>query len=121
MAGLGGGTIGALRALVAELSPPEHKSSSMALFGMAFGAGLVLGPVLGGVAGNIAPRLPFLLAAAVSVAAAAVVTQIPVVRGRIQWTFKLELGLLSAAVLLLNFSFSMFEGLVSYTAQTSSG
>jgi len=114
VAGLGGGTIGALQALVADLSPPERRASSMALFGMAFGAGLVLGPVLGGVAGNIAPRLPFLLATAMSVAAAAVVTRIPVVRGRVQWTFKLKLGLLSVAVLLLNFSFSMFEGLVSY-------
>jgi DHA1 family tetracycline resistance protein-like MFS transporter len=114
VAGLGGGTIGALQALVAYLSPPERRASSMALFGMAFGAGFVLGPVLGGVAGNIAPRLPSLLATAMSVAAAAVVTRIPVVRGRVQWTFKLELGLLSAAVLLLNFSFSVFEGLVSY-------
>jgi MFS family permease len=113
-AGLGGGTIGALQALVADLSPPERRASSMALFGRAFGAGFVLGPVLGGVAGNIAPRLPFLMAAAMSVAAAAVVTRIPVVRGRVQWTFKLELGLLSVAVLFLNFSFSMFEGLVSY-------
>jgi predicted MFS family arabinose efflux permease len=86
----------------------------MALFGMAFGAGFVLGPVLGGVAGNTAPRLPFLLATAMSVAAAAVVTRILVVRGRVQWMFKLGLGLLSVAVLLLNFSFSMFEGLVSY-------
>jgi len=86
----------------------------MALFGMAFGADFVLGPGLGGVASSIAPRLPLLLATAMSVAAAALVTRIPVVRGRVRWTFKLELGLLSMAVLLLNFSFSMFEGLVAY-------
>jgi DHA1 family tetracycline resistance protein-like MFS transporter len=114
VAGLGGGTIGAPQALVADLSLPERRASSMALFGMAFGEGLVLSPVLGGIAGSIAPRLPFLLATAMSVAAAAVVTRIPVVRGRVQWMFKLGLGLLSVAVLLLNFSFSMFEGLVSY-------
>jgi len=36
--------------------------------GVAFGAGFVLGPALGGLAGNIDPRLPFWIAAALSLA-----------------------------------------------------
>jgi DHA1 family tetracycline resistance protein-like MFS transporter len=38
------------------------------LLGAAFGAGFVLGPALGGLAGNISPRLPFWIAAGLSLA-----------------------------------------------------
>src|SRR5262249_56450128 len=38
------------------------------MLGVAFGAGFVLGPALGGLAGSIDPRLPFWIAAALSLA-----------------------------------------------------
>jgi len=114
VAGLGGGTLGALQALIADLSPPERRASSMALFGMAFGVGFILGPILGGITGTLGERVPFLLSVALSLAASAVVTRLPNVRGRLQWNFKIELGLLSVAVLMLNLSFSMFESLLTY-------
>ena len=38
------------------------------MLGVAFGAGFVLGPALGGLAGNISPRLPFWIAAGLSLA-----------------------------------------------------
>jgi Arabinose efflux permease len=116
VAGLGGGTLGALQALIADLSPPERRASSMALFGMAFGVGFILGPILGGAVGMLGERVPFLLSVALSLAASAVVARLPNVKGRLQWSFKIELGLLTAAVLLLNFSFSMFESLLTYYA-----
>src|SRR5262249_17140883 len=38
------------------------------MLGVAFGVGFVLGPALGGLAGNVDPRLPFWIAAALSLA-----------------------------------------------------
>lgn len=47
ISGVGGGTLGALQALIADLSDRGRLASAMALFGMAFGIGFILGPVLG--------------------------------------------------------------------------
>jgi DHA1 family tetracycline resistance protein-like MFS transporter len=55
-------------AYVADVTPPEGRAARFGLLGAAFGAGFVLGPALGGLAGGIDPRLPFWIAAFLSLA-----------------------------------------------------
>jgi DHA1 family tetracycline resistance protein-like MFS transporter len=53
-------------AYVADITPVEKRSAVFGLMGAAFGIGFVLGPALGGLAGNADPRMPFWIAAALS-------------------------------------------------------
>jgi DHA1 family tetracycline resistance protein-like MFS transporter len=53
-------------AYVADVTPPEGRAARFGMLGVAFGAGFVLGPALGGLAGGIDPRLPFWIAAGLS-------------------------------------------------------
>jgi DHA1 family tetracycline resistance protein-like MFS transporter len=53
-------------AYVADVTPPEQRAARFGLLGVAFGAGFVLGPALGGLTGNIDARLPFWIAAGLS-------------------------------------------------------
>jgi MFS transporter, DHA1 family, tetracycline resistance protein len=55
-------------AYVADVTPPAQRAARYGLLGAAFGAGFVLGPALGGYAGSISPRLPFWIAAGLSLA-----------------------------------------------------
>jgi len=55
-------------AYVADVTPPDQRAARYGLLGAAFGAGFVFGPALGGFAGSISPRLPFWMAAGLSLA-----------------------------------------------------
>lgn len=116
VAGVGGGTLPALQAMFLDFSPPARRASSMAIFGAAFGVGFVLGPALGGVLTTFSPRLPFLAAALLSIAASVLMANVPNVKAKTEAGLDLSLGLLSLPVLMLNLGFSMFEGLLSYFA-----
>ncbi len=50
-------------AYIADTTPPEKRPQAFGLMGAAFGIGFVIGPALGGVAGAYDPRLPFWVAA----------------------------------------------------------
>ena len=56
----------ASNAYIADITPPEQRSARFGLVGATFGFGFVLGPAMGGVLGAIDLRLPFLVAAALS-------------------------------------------------------
>ena len=58
-------------AYVADVTPPEKRAGSFGMLSAAFGLGFVLGPALGGVLGAIDPRLPFWVAAGLSLLNAA--------------------------------------------------
>ena len=58
-------------AYVADVTPPEQRAARFGFLGVAFGAGFVFGPALGGLAGSVDPRLPFWIAAGLSLANAA--------------------------------------------------
>jgi DHA1 family tetracycline resistance protein-like MFS transporter len=58
-------------AYVADVTPPEQRAAKFGLLGAAFGFGFVAGPALGGLLAGIDPRLPFWIAAALSLANAA--------------------------------------------------
>jgi len=53
-------------AYIADVTPPEKRAAGFGLVGAAFGLGFVLGPALGGVLGGMGPRLPFWVAAGLS-------------------------------------------------------
>ncbi|MCA2981945.1 MAG: TCR/Tet family MFS transporter [Myxococcaceae bacterium] len=71
VAGLTGASIGTATAYIADVTPPERRAQSFALVGIAFGMGFVVGPLLGGVLGAVMVRLPFLVAAVLTLANAA--------------------------------------------------
>lgn len=53
-------------AYVADVTPPEKRAQAFGLMGSAFGLGFVVGPALGGWLGEINLRLPFMVAAGMS-------------------------------------------------------
>jgi DHA1 family tetracycline resistance protein-like MFS transporter len=55
-------------AYVADLTAPENRAKSFGMVGAAFGIGYLIGPMVGGLLGSIDIRLPFYVAAGLSVA-----------------------------------------------------
>jgi DHA1 family tetracycline resistance protein-like MFS transporter len=55
-------------AYIADVTPAEKRSAAFGMVGMAFGLGFVFGPALGGLLGSVDPRLPFWVAAGLSLA-----------------------------------------------------
>ncbi len=53
-------------AYIADVAPPEKRAAGFGMLSAAFGLGFVVGPALGGVLGSIGPRLPFWVAAGLS-------------------------------------------------------
>jgi MFS transporter, DHA1 family, tetracycline resistance protein len=58
-------------AYVADVTPAPKRAAAFGRMGVAFGLGFVLGPALGGLLGSVDPRLPFWVAAALSLVNAA--------------------------------------------------
>jgi DHA1 family tetracycline resistance protein-like MFS transporter len=53
-------------AYIADVTPVERRAAAFGMIGAAFGVGFILGPALGGVLGDVNPRLPFWVAAALT-------------------------------------------------------
>jgi DHA1 family tetracycline resistance protein-like MFS transporter len=68
ISGITSASIATAYAYIADVTPGEKRAARFGLLGVAFGAGFVFGPALGGLAGDISPRLPFWIAAALSLA-----------------------------------------------------
>ena len=66
IAGLLGATFTAANAYIADISPPEKRAQNFGLVGAAFGVGFIAGPMLGGFLGEYGARLPFVVAACLS-------------------------------------------------------
>jgi len=58
-------------AYIADVTPPEKRAGKFGMLGAAFGIGFVIGPAVGGLLGGIDLRLPFWVAAGLSLANAA--------------------------------------------------
>jgi DHA1 family tetracycline resistance protein-like MFS transporter len=69
--GVTGASFGTASAYIADITPPEKRPAAFGMIGAAFGVGLVIGPALGGVLGEYGLRLPFIVAAGLSLANAA--------------------------------------------------
>ena len=63
ISGITGASFTTAGAYIADVTPPEKRSAGYGMLGAAFGLGFVLGPALGGLLGGINPRLPFWVAA----------------------------------------------------------
>jgi DHA1 family tetracycline resistance protein-like MFS transporter len=66
ISGICAASISTSYAYIADVTPAADRAKRFGMIGVAFGAGFVLGPALGGLAGNVSPRLPFWIAAALS-------------------------------------------------------
>ncbi len=63
IAGITGANFSAATAYIADISPPEKRAANFGIIGAAFGLGFIAGPALGGVLGNVDLRMPFFVAA----------------------------------------------------------
>lgn len=68
ISGMTAASFATANAYIADITPVEKRPAAYGMMGAAFGIGFVLGPLLGGQAGAIDPRLPFWIAAALSLA-----------------------------------------------------
>lgn len=71
ISGITGASFGTATAYIADVSPPEKRAQNFGLIGIAFGLGFIFGPLLGGVLGHFNLRLPFFVAAGLTLANAA--------------------------------------------------
>lgn len=69
--GICAATFSAPMAYVTDVTPPEKRAASFGTLSAAFGLGFVIGPAFGGVLGSVNPRLPFWVAASLSLTNAA--------------------------------------------------
>jgi len=68
ISGITAASISTSYAYIADVTPPAERAGRFGMLGAAFGVGFVLGPALGGLTGAIDPRLPFWIAAGLSLA-----------------------------------------------------
>ena len=66
ISGLTASSIPTAMAYMADVTPHEKRAAAFGMLSAAFGAGFVLGPAMGGILGDHNPRLPFLVAAGLS-------------------------------------------------------
>ncbi|HEX4924122.1 MAG TPA: TCR/Tet family MFS transporter [Bdellovibrionales bacterium] len=66
VSGISAASIPTAGAYISDVTAPEKRAASFGLLGAAFGLGFVMGPALGGILGDIDPRLPFWVAAGLS-------------------------------------------------------
>jgi DHA1 family tetracycline resistance protein-like MFS transporter len=66
LAGITGASFTVATAYIADISTPEKKAQNFGLVGAAFGLGFILGPVIGGLTAEYGVRVPFLVAAGLS-------------------------------------------------------
>ena len=65
-AGLCGGSYVIANAYIADVTPPEGRAKAFGMMRAAFGLGFVIGPAIGGLLGAYGPRVPFFVAAGIS-------------------------------------------------------
>jgi MFS transporter, DHA1 family, tetracycline resistance protein len=68
ISGITSASVSTAFAYIADVTPPERRAAMFGKVGVAFGAGFILGPALGGLLGGMDPRLPFWVAAGLSLA-----------------------------------------------------
>ncbi len=66
ISGATSGVFSTANAYVADVTPPEGRAKAFGWMGSAFSVGFLAGPAVGGVLGNIDLRLPFMVAAALT-------------------------------------------------------
>jgi multidrug resistance protein len=70
--GASGASLSVAQAATSDLAPPSERPRLLGLLGAAFGLGFVIGPAIGGLSALAGPRVPFVVAAVLAGANAAV-------------------------------------------------
>jgi DHA1 family tetracycline resistance protein-like MFS transporter len=68
ISGITSASVSTAFAYIADVTAPERRAAMFGKIGAAFGAGFILGPAIGGLLGGMNPRLPFWVAAGLSLA-----------------------------------------------------
>jgi len=71
ISGITAASFSSATAYIADITPPEGRARLFGMIGAAFGLGFIVGPALGGFLGAVSLRLPFWVAAALSLTNAA--------------------------------------------------
>ncbi|MEL6373019.1 MAG: TCR/Tet family MFS transporter [Pseudomonadota bacterium] len=66
LSGITAASFSTASAYIADITPPEERAARFGMIGAAFGLGFILGPAIGGLLGQTDPRLPFWVAAGLS-------------------------------------------------------
>lgn len=66
IAGISGASFTTASAFIADISEPEKRAQNFGMVGAAFGIGFILGPLIGGLFADFGSRVPFLIAAGLS-------------------------------------------------------
>lgn len=66
IAGIFGASFTTASAYIADISTDKDRTQNFGMIGAAFGLGFIIGPVIGGLLGGFSPRMPFLVAAGLS-------------------------------------------------------
>ena len=66
VAGITGASFTTATAYIADISTPEKRAQNFGLVGVAFGLGFIIGPTVGGLLAHFGPRVPFMVAAGLS-------------------------------------------------------
>jgi len=67
LSGITAASVSTANAYIADVTAPEKRARAFGMMGMAFGIGFILGPAAGGLLGSIDVRLPFWVAAGLSI------------------------------------------------------
>lgn len=66
VSGVTAANFSAASAYIADVTPPERRAAGFGMIGAAFGLGFIAGPAVGGLLGTYGLRMPFLVAAAIT-------------------------------------------------------
>ncbi|RYD93783.1 MAG: MFS transporter [Sphingobacteriales bacterium] len=66
IAGITGASFTTATAYIADISTDENRTKNFGVIGAAFGMGFIVGPLIGGLLGSFGPRIPFIVAAGLS-------------------------------------------------------
>ena len=68
IAGICGASYSTANAFIADITAPENRAKAFGMIGAAFGIGFTVGPALGGLVAHFGDRVPFFVAAGLSIA-----------------------------------------------------
>lgn len=66
VSGITAANFSAASAYIADVTPPEKRAAGFGMIGAAFGLGFIAGPAVGGLLGGLGLRVPFLVAAGIT-------------------------------------------------------